>query len=655
MPVILRDYQSDSIEAILNQWERGYTSTIVNLFTGAGKTVIFVEYCKRYIDFSKKRVLVMTPAHVILKTKYKFVELYPEFEASVKVNGYKMFPGIGVELANYTEPKARLVIGSVQTLIDRVPTDFEQISDKDIILGDDGSIKLSETSERRCLISNRIDEILQYGMIDEVIIDECHHAPSDSEFLLITRLWQICDALKIPRTKIIGFTATAYREDGRALANIFQTICISRSSSWAEKNGYLSPLKTPIRVQAQLPFGRTEVLKVSNWTDTIRQAWVEKGENRQTIGYFDSVESSKLMAASFREGGIKAAHIDGQITIDEEGKEHSTDERENIYSKFLTGQIRVICNYSVILEATDLPPASCMIWARPTDNIVLMTQALGRIRRLFEGDQHLPKKEDCLILDIVGDDLTVMTVGTLAGFKIAENGEYEKDAEIEVETLVEKNDGRDLRDTQKGLTNSNGVIYSIGKVIRKSGSDWYHDEKYDVLSLSISQNEALIVVPPFYTIANHLSRYLNKLEDRISEGDTSWNEGYKKVSKFLDLYNNYTLWHVKSGERPPKFWVYQDVNLDRLFDFTIPYMNDVSSPVDSFVQKNKRWKHAAMTPQQKNLLLDFCDRYNVKFDETITRGEASQLITHFIYFYGLLRYRLSEIYRDVKILTGDAK
>lgn len=646
MPFALRDYQHDTLEAIQHQWERGYHATLANLFTGAGKTVIFVEHCKRYIDMSRQRVLCITPAHLTLKTKFKFYEMYPDvFARQVKVDGYKLYPALGMEIGNVSEPNGRIIVSSADTLIDRVSEDTEPIRPSDIDRRN-GGIYRSETSTRRYLVSRRVDEILKYGMIDEVIDDEAHHVLADSELTLITRLWEICDALDIPKVKLTGYTATAFREDGKALGNVFQTICISRSAAWGQQNGYLAPLADPIRVEAQIPYGKSKVLKVGNWTQPIITAWLDKAANRPTIGYYDSVSSSIEATTKFREAGVLSAHIDGTCTIDTDGSVYGIDYRETIFEKFLAGEVQILNNYAVLLEGVDLPPASCMIWARPTENLVLLTQAVGRILRLFDGNSKLPAKTDALIIDVVGDDITVLTAGTLSGYRVDPNTrEYVKDEdeEMEVTTIM---DGRELKDINHGLTESNGVIYSVGKLIRKSGSDWYLNESNGVQTLGISATEALTIVPPFFTLANHLARQSEKIEKTISEGDTSLYPIYNKVQKAIELYSNYTLWH-STEKTYPKEWVYADISLERLMDFAIPYMSEVSNPVSAFVAQNKKWKSQPITKNQIPLLREYCRLSKQKFSDTLTAGEASQQITYHKHFNGIVRQVLTMIYKDL--------
>jgi superfamily II DNA or RNA helicase len=647
MPVTLRDYQADTLDAIQFQWQRGYHSTLAELFTSAGKTVIFVEYVKRHINLTDKRVLVMTPAHLILQTKLRFLQFYAEFEGYTNT-GITQRPTLGVEMAEFTEPQARLVIGSVPTVIDRVPSDFELITPQDLTVLPDGGIVKSATSKRKVLISRRVDEILRYGMIDEIIFDEAHHAVAPGGFLLINRLWDICRALDRPLTRLIGFTATAFRDDGVALSNLFQTICIRRNQKWAETHGFVAPLKDPIRVHAQIPMGKEDILKTDNWATSIVQAWQEKGENRPTFAYLPNVAASRALNDAFRDAGIASAHVDSNTTIDIDGSVHDKDYRDNILNKVVKGECKIVNNYGVFLEGTDCPPVSCMIWARETDNVVLTTQAIGRIIRLFDGNDYLPAKQDALIIDVTAGDLTVLTAGTLAGYRIDPlTGLYQRveDDEAEVETLV---DGRDIRDTQKGVITSSGLIYSIGKLIRKSGSDWYHDERFDVLSLGVSDNETLIIVPPFYTLATLLGQVLSAIEESL---ETSFSQEkykeYANVDFAKQMFENYTLWHYKKGETPKEF-VHKDVSLDRLMDFAVPYMNDVTDLRQSYVSKSSSWKRKPMSDAQKKFLTNLCNRHRMEIDSHWTQGDASQIISHLLSFNENVRLRIGQIYKSMQ-------
>lgn len=639
----LRDYQIETLLSVQNMWQRGYYATLCHLFTGAGKTEIFVTYVNEFVNLREKRVLVLTPAHIIYQTKHRFVRRYPHLENRICVNGTEMVRSIGVVMGTYNEPDARIIIGSIPTLIDRVPSDFSPLKKEDILINDFGGVELSPTSSRDVLISARMDEVLKHGMIDEIIVDECHHSPADRQYALITRLWQLCDLLGLPPAKTIGFTATPFREDGIGLGNIFQTFAIQRTVRWGIKNGFLASLLPPIRVHAQVGTDREKIKDVLNWTDVVVRAWVEKAKARPTLAYLSSIKESRELALAFQAAGISAVHIDGDGCIGPEGEELPKESREQLFNKFMTGEIFVICNHAVLLEAIDLPPASCMIWGRNTDNAVLFTQALGRILRLFEGNEYLPSKEDALIIDIAASDMQMLNTGTLAGFKIDENGQYIEDPTSEEED-IRLIDGVDLRDVERKGVASNGILYSIGRIVQKSGSDWFQSDD-DILSLPISAGNTLVITPPYYTLATHLNRISNTLLSQIEQSpdNEKLKLEYDKVIKASEIFGNYVLWHVQQGQ-PIQNWVRVDESLSLLMDFAIPYAYEASTPVKSFVSKNVSWKskeHASEA--QKRLLMKKLG----DIDPDITKGDAMKLISHIIAVKEAVIPFMANIYKTI--------
>jgi superfamily II DNA or RNA helicase len=642
----LRDYQVETLNAVQNMWERGYTSSLCSLFTGAGKTEIFIEYVHRYINPRTQRALVLTPAHIIYQTYHRFLLRHPEYKNRTTVNGTEGMKTIGVVMGSYNEPDARIIVGSVPTLIDRVPTDTTPIEVSDVEILENGGVALAANSTRKVIISPRVDAILREGMIDEVIYDEAHHSVSPGGLVLINRLWQLCDILDRPHSKLIGFTATPFREDGIGLGNLFQSFAIQKSVRWGIKNGYLAELEVPIRVHARMDGRSEKVAKAGDWDEVLVTAYQEKANNRLTLAYLPSIEDSKRLAATFNEHGIPAAHIDGECCIDEYGQTLSKESRIDIFDRFIRNEIKVICNFAVLLEAIDLPPASCMIWARDTDNTVLFTQALGRILRLFDGSEFVEPKETALILDATASNLQMLTIGTLSGFRVDENtGTYLDVDPLDAEETIEEEpllDGLDMRDARPGFVlEADGVTYSVGRIINKSGSDWYHGSD-DVLTLSVSGNDTLVIVPPYYTLAMKLDNASDSVLTKIETDDTL-REVYDKLVNASTLFSNHTLWHVHNN-RKPDTWKRHDISLTLLMDFAIPYAYDVSEVVKSFIKRGAGWKkNDSATMKQRGML----DRLKVEYDATITKGDAAQLITHNLAFKHSVAPRIGEIVREI--------
>jgi hypothetical protein len=118
------------------------------------------------------------------------------------------------------------------------------------------------------------------------------------------------------------------------------------------------------------------------------------------------------------------------------------------------------------------------------------------------------------------------------------------------------------------------------------------------------------------------------------------------VSNAKSLFENYTLWHYKKGTAP-KSWVQKDVSIDRLMDFTIPYMHDKSDPVSSFINKSSSWKRKPMSEAQKNLLTNLTQKHKMEYDPLWTQGEASQIISHIFSFNEGVRVTIAQMYRSV--------
>ena len=71
--------------------------------------------------------------------------------------------------------------------------------------------------------------------------------------------------------------------------------------------------------------------------------------------------------------------------------------RDAMITKFSDGELRVLVNVAVATEGFDLPDASSVVIARPTQSLALYLQMLGR------GLRPKPNGGDCLILDLAGN------------------------------------------------------------------------------------------------------------------------------------------------------------------------------------------------------------------------------------------------------------
>jgi len=631
--LLLRDYQLLCEQSIQAAWVRGFRSTLSIMGTGLGKTIVFIYLMKQSLDLTKQRAMVLAPAHLINQTYLRMMENVPEWENKVLANGYRTVPSVGIVMAELSAPEARIIVGSVPTLTDRVPTDYEPITLDDLNIthvGDAIFVKKAKLSRRNVLVSERIDQLLEHGLFDLLIIDECHHAVSKGANLLRNRIWEIDALVGRKKTRLVGFTATAYRADGIGLGNAFEAITFSRSMEWGQKNGYLAPSLKPIRVHAEIALESMKILHVDNWTQMIVKAWAEQAQDRLTLAYAASVQDAKELAQAFQAAGYRFGFVDATSCLDADGNVQPKDYQSKLLQQAYLGEIQGISNFNVLLEGVDIPPASCMIWARPvTENPVIFTQAFGRILRLWEGSAGVPKKENAMILDCVSQNLAILSGGTLAGYKYDERiKEYIKaeDEEITMTTIGEA--PVDLRDEQKGEFMADGVIYSIGRTVSKSGSNWNHNEENDVLTLGVSKEDMLCITAPFYTMEADLNYKADSLDQTLDNLPT-----IRKIKKAADFFGRYSLWHVQRerlvGEGP----VFSAGNgLDELMDFVTVYISEYEG-IEALYKKGKRWLYAPVSANQAWKLREL----GVPTNPLWNQGDASKAITYAIsYKYNVL-------------------
>ena len=222
---------------------------------------------------------------------------------------------------------------------------------------------------------------------DLLIVDEAHHA--------MARTWQL--ALKCA-PRVIGFTATPQRLDGRGLGDIFDWMVQGPTVAQLMAAGHLSPYRlfcppgradlSGIKRRAG-DYARGELSERVDQRRVMAAAvknWRLYGGGRQTIGFCVSLAHAEHVRAAFAEAGVAAACIDGTMSILDRGQ---------VVADFRSGQVRVLLSVELIGEGFDVPSCDCVLLMRPTQSLGLHLQQVGRGLR--------PSRQDCVILDCAGN------------------------------------------------------------------------------------------------------------------------------------------------------------------------------------------------------------------------------------------------------------
>lgn len=347
MSVVLRDYQHETIRAVERERGLGVARTAVVLPTGAGKTTVFGELGRGWVEGGLvRRVLYLAHRDELIT------------QARDRIRGIVAGTGqtVGIVAADANQALAQHVVGSVQTL-----------------------------GGRRGL--NRRRQIQGVGA---VVVDECHHAAARSYL----------DVLDHYGCFVVGFTATLTRQDRKALGKVFTSVAYELPITRLIDEGWLvHPVGVRVEVDdldlsrvrvaagdlARVALG--EAIESSTAPAAIAKTLREHAPDRQTILFAPTVHSAGVIADALRASGFTAEVVWGDMT---------PETRRRVLSDYRARRVQVLCNVMVLTEGTDLPDTSCIVIARPTRSTGLYQQMVGRGLRLAEG------KTDCLVLDMVG-------------------------------------------------------------------------------------------------------------------------------------------------------------------------------------------------------------------------------------------------------------
>lgn len=215
-----------------------------------------------------------------------------------------------------------------------------------------------------------------------VMIDECHRD---------TNAWlrEI-----YPDALIIGFTATPINGDGNGLGDQYTDLILGPPTRELIKAGILLPTRVVY------PKGVRITRKDPHLLGQVAETWMQHAFGKRTIVFAKSVAHSKHLCEKFNEAGIPAEHIDSSMS-DEPG-EDGLSERDRMYERLISGEIKVICNFGILVEGVDIPAIECIILARPDKkhlamNLITYIQAKGRGARPYTDPIKGPQEYFTLI------------------------------------------------------------------------------------------------------------------------------------------------------------------------------------------------------------------------------------------------------------------
>jgi superfamily II DNA or RNA helicase len=243
---------------------------------------------------------------------------------------------------------------------------------------------------------SRLGELAWIAQSGIVIIDECHHAITSS-YTDIMRWLDVQVGNERARefeTPVIGLSATPWRgynedESERLAARFDRRWFPSDQASLHEKLSDMGVLATrsyralrydrPITLSAreqhhvdtfgELPDSVVDRIGEDTDRNDLIVDTVLKSSATSILLFANSVAHAQYLAARLHLAGCPAAAVSGQT--DRLARQHFT-------RRFRSGELRVICNHSVLTTGFDAPKADLILISRPVISPVLYMQMVGR-------------------------------------------------------------------------------------------------------------------------------------------------------------------------------------------------------------------------------------------------------------------------------------
>lgn len=341
-----RYYQTDAINAIVNEWNSEIDKTLLILPTGTGKTYVFSKIAQLAVR-AGGRVLILAHREELIKQAQDKLYMATGIRSSIEK----------AEQTCIGKPW-RVVCGSVQTMQ----------SEK----------RLSQFSP---------------NYFTHIIIDESHHSVSKSYQNILAYF---------TNAKILGVTATADRGDKVNLGEYYQTVAYEYTLFQAIREGFLAPIEAiqiPLKIDmkgVKTTAGDLSVAEVGSrlmpYLDAIAEQMKIHCVNDKTIIFCPLVATAEKMQQILISHGFRAGEVNAK-----------TKNRVEVLEKFASGEYNVLLNSMLLTEGYDEPSITCVINLRATKIRSLFCQMIGRgTRLLFDAfGNQLPKT--LKILDFLFD------------------------------------------------------------------------------------------------------------------------------------------------------------------------------------------------------------------------------------------------------------
>ncbi|MDC6388528.1 DEAD/DEAH box helicase [Maribacter sp. PR1] len=338
----LYGYQEEDLKKIFQYLEDNpdNSNLLYQLPTGGGKTVVFSEIARRYIQKTNKKVVVLT--HRI--------------ELSQQTS--KMLSGFGV--------KNKIINSEVKELKDQ--DEFKCF------------VAMVET------LNNRLqEEKVEINNIGLVIIDEAHY----NSFRKLFKFFEEAVILGVTATPLSSNIKLPMKDNykkliiGESIGSLIEKKFLA-SANMYNYDVSLQSLKLGINGDYTVK-SSDELYSNHSMLGKLLNAYNEIGKGTKTLIFNNGINTSRYVYDMFKKAGYNIRHLDNK---------NNASERRDILQWFKETPDAILTSVSILTTGFDEPSVETIILNRATRSLTLYFQMIGR------GSRYLPHKEEFNVIDM---------------------------------------------------------------------------------------------------------------------------------------------------------------------------------------------------------------------------------------------------------------
>ncbi|KPM33481.1 Type III restriction protein res subunit [Croceitalea dokdonensis DOKDO 023] len=338
----LYDYQLNDLKRIFAQLDKmpAGSNLLYQLPTGGGKTVVFSEITRRYIQQTQKKVVVLTHR----------IEL--SHQTSNMLHGF----GVTNKIIN---------------------SEVKELDDQDEFMC---FVAMVET------LNNRLqEEKVNIKNIGLVIIDEAHY----NSFRKLFKYFEKATILGVTATPLSSNIKLPMKDHykklivGKSIKSLIEDNFLARANLY-NYDVSLKSLKLGIHGDYTVK-SSDEFYSNQSMLSKLVHAYEELAKGKKTLIFNNGINTSYYVYETFKKAGYNVRHLDNR---------NNATERRDILEWFSNTPDAILTSVSILTTGFDEPTVENIILNRATRSLTLYFQMIGR------GSRVLPNKKEFNVIDL---------------------------------------------------------------------------------------------------------------------------------------------------------------------------------------------------------------------------------------------------------------